>query len=71
VVLLVAGLLSGICSAGLSGDHQHRRRITTGGLPRALALMFAALACAKIVTLRLVAAVPGLTFRKTSFFSSA
>jgi putative ATP-binding cassette transporter len=49
VVLLVAGLLSGICSAGLLATINivvHH----TGGLPRALALMFAALACAKIVT---------------------
>ncbi len=47
LVLLVTGLLSGICSAGLLAVinalvHQ------TGGLPRALALMFVALACVKI-----------------------
>ena len=47
LVLLVTGLLSGICSAGLLAVinalvHQPR------GLPRALALMFVALACVKI-----------------------
>ena len=47
--LLVTGLLSGICSAGLLAVinvlvHQ------TGGLPRALALLFVALACVKIAT---------------------
>jgi putative ATP-binding cassette transporter len=49
LVLLVTGLLSGICSAGLLAVinvlvHQ------TGGLPRALALLFVALACVKIAT---------------------
>jgi putative pyoverdin transport system ATP-binding/permease protein len=49
VALVIAGLLSGICGAGLLATinvvvHQ------TGGLPRALALIFAALAFAKIVT---------------------
>jgi len=49
VALLITGLLSGICGAGLLATinvvvHQ------TGGLPRALALIFVALAFAKIVT---------------------
>ena len=49
LVLLVTGLLSGICSAGLLAVinvlvHQ------TGRLPRALALIFVALACVKIAT---------------------
>jgi putative ATP-binding cassette transporter len=49
LVLLATGLLSGICSAGLLAVinvlvHQ------TGGLPHALALLFVALACAKIAT---------------------
>jgi putative pyoverdin transport system ATP-binding/permease protein len=47
LVLLATGLLSGVCSAGLLAVvnvlvHQ------TGGVPRALALLFAALAVAKI-----------------------
>ena len=47
LVLLATGLLSGVCSAGLVAVvnvlvHQ------TGGVPRALALLFAALAVAKI-----------------------
>src|SRR4029450_5169428 len=47
LILLATGLLSGVCSAGLLAVvnvlvHQ------TGGVPRALALLFAALGVAKI-----------------------
>src|SRR5215813_1621329 len=49
LILVATGLLSGICSAGLLAVinallHQ------AGGVPRALALLFAALAAAKIVS---------------------